>query len=86
MHPYISQALAAERVRDLHSQATHARRRRLVRQAARGQRDRPRHGEGGGPGAAGHLADTYEDFLLMTRGQLRCEPSAAQRACSQAVR
>jgi hypothetical protein len=86
MHPYISQALAAERVRDLHSQATNARRRQLVRQAARGQRDRPRHGEGAGADAAGQLADTYADFLLMTRGQLRCEPSAAQRARGAAVR
>ena len=86
MHPYISQALAAERVRDLHSRATYARRGRLVRQAARGQRDRPRQGDGGGPDAAGHPADTYADFLLMTRGRLPSEPSAAQRACGQAVR
>ena len=86
MHPYISQALAAERVRDLHSQATYARRGRLVRQAARGQRDRPHHGDGGGPDAAGRPAGTYEDFLVMTRGQLPCEPSAAQRASGEAVR
>ena len=85
MHPYISQALAAERVRDLHSQATYARRRRLVRQAARGQRDGPRPGDGSGPDAVGHPADTYADFLLMTRGPLPCEPSAAQRACGHAV-
>jgi hypothetical protein len=31
MHPYISQALSAERIRDLRNEATQARRARLVR-------------------------------------------------------
>ena len=49
------------------------------------KRDGPRPGDGRGPDAVGHPADTYADFLLMTRGPLPCEPSAAQRACGHAV-
>jgi hypothetical protein len=86
MRPYISQALSAERVRDLHNQATYARRRRLVRQAARARRDRSLPSGGSGPPRAGHPPDTYEDFLLMTRAPLPREPSAAQRAGGEAVR
>jgi hypothetical protein len=86
MHPYMSQALFAERVRDLHNQATHAHRRRLARQAAYGRRDRPRHGGGSGPPLSGNPPDTYEDFLLMTHAQPPREPSAAERARGQAVR
>ena len=71
MHPYISQALAAERVRDLHSQATYAQRRRLVRQAARGQRDRPRHGDGSGPDAAGHRRIPMRTFCSGPAGSCR---------------
>jgi hypothetical protein len=85
MHPYISQALFAERVRDLHNQATYARRGWLVRRAALERRDRPRHSAGTGPPPSGQLPDTYEDFLLMTRPPLPREPSAAQRAGGEAV-
>jgi hypothetical protein len=86
MHPSISQALFAERVRDLHNQATYARRGWLVRQAAHERRDRLRHRADSGPPPSGHPPDTYEDFLLMTRAPLPREPSAAQRAGGEAVR
>lgn len=86
MHPYISQALSAERVRDLQSQASQARRARLVRQAARARRDRPRNGARRCLSRPGDLPGSYEDFLLMTRPPLPHEPSAAERARGRNVR
>ncbi len=86
MHPYISQALSAERIRDLRNEATQARRARLVRQGGQGRRDRHRGHAASQPPPPSIAPGSYEDFLLMTRMPPPREPSAAERARGQAVR
>jgi hypothetical protein len=80
MHPYISQALAAERVRDLRHEASAA---RLAREARRG---RPRARAGRHQPHPNTAPDTYAEFLSLTSGPLMREPAAAGRADGQTVR
>ncbi len=91
MHPYISQALAAERARDLQNEASAA---RLARQARRSRRAAPvAPRAGAGTGAGGRLSHpdndppvSYAEFFARTHGPLVREPSAAERAHGHAVR
>ena len=83
MNSYISLILAAERAKDLQSDALAARQRRAARQARRAAR-RPRVTEQtvhGNP-----APDTYEDFLCQTARSAMREPTAAGRSNGQAVR
>jgi hypothetical protein len=86
MHPYISQALSAERIRDLRNEATQARRARLVRLAGHRRRDRHRGRAAGHLPPSGTPPGSYEDFLRITHAPLPREPSAAERARGQTVR
>ena len=72
MHPYISQALSAERARDLRSRAARDRLARQVRQA------RHRTTEPVRPAAA--APDTYEEFLLRTSGPVTGRTAARETA------
>jgi hypothetical protein len=89
MHPYISRAVAAERIRDMQNEASAARLARLARQ---GRRRRP------AAPATPQVADssrqpqpatdpqlTCVEFLARTGGSLVREPSAAERAHGQPV-
>jgi hypothetical protein len=72
MHPYISQAVAAEQARDRQQRAAAARR---ARQARRGK-----------PGTtASTPPETYAEFLSRTSGPLLREPAAARRSHGQTV-
>ena len=92
MHPYIAQAVAAERIRDLQNEAKAARLARLARLARQARRRRP------APPAAPHVAAassapepaadpqlTCAEFLARTGGPLVREPSAAERGHGQPV-
>jgi len=70
MHPYVSQALAAERASDMRSRAARARLARQVRRSPRVTPDPAR----GRPAAA--APDTYEEFLARTSGLAAGEPAA----------
>ena len=80
MHPYIAQAVAAERIRDLQNEARAA---RLAGEARRARRHRA-------PAAAATPATdpplSCAEFLVRTAGPLIREPSAAERGHGQAVR
>ena len=83
MNSYISLALAAERAKDMQSDAALARYQRgarRVRRAARRQRvtERTVH--------ASQAPDSYEDFLCQTARSAMREPTAAGRSTGQAVR
>ncbi len=89
MYPYISLALAEERIRDLHNEAIVAERGRQARRIRRAQR-------GGGTRPAGYaqpgtlssvrVPDSYEDFLCQTAESVMREPTATGRAGGQTVR
>ena len=76
MNSYISLILAAERAKDLQSDALAARQRRAAR--------RPRVTEQTVHG--NRAPDTYEDFLCQTARSAMREPTAAGRSNGQAVR
>lgn len=81
MYPYISRALADERVKDLRNEAAWAQRSRLV------QRSRLLRRAGHDNKAQAQqvqLPDTYEDFICLTAGSVLRERSG--RADGQAVR
>lgn len=83
MNSYISLALAAERAKDMQSDAAVARyhrEARRVRRAARRARvtEQTVHG--------GQAPDSYEDFLCQTARSGMREPTAAGRSAGQAVR
>jgi hypothetical protein len=89
MHPYISQALAAERIRELQNEASVA---RLASQARQARRRRPaapsapRASTGQRlPRPASETQLTGVEFLARTGGSLVREPSAAERAHGQHV-
>ena len=82
MNSYISLILAAERAKDLQSDALAARHRRAARQARRAAR-RPRVTEQTVHG--NRAPDTYEDFLCQTARSAMREPPAAGRSSGQAV-
>jgi hypothetical protein len=90
MHPYISRAVAAERIRDLQNEARAARLAREARQARR----RRAPAAGATPAAAPRQLPqpasdpplSCTEFLARTAGPLTREPSAAERAHGQAVR
>jgi len=77
MYPYISRALAQERVRDWQDDATRAQRARQVRLSRRAKK-------------AAHadirVPDSYEDFLCQTAEAAMREPTAASRGTGQTVR
>jgi hypothetical protein len=77
MYPYTSQALAKERVRDMHIDATRAQRARQVRKSRRAQK---------AAFADIRVPDSYEDFLCQTAEAAMREPTAASRGTGQAVR
>ena len=81
MYPYIARALAQERARDLHADATRAhqaRQFRLVRRAQRGGHQATL--------ADIQIPDSYEDFLCRTAESAMREPTATGRASGQAIR
>ena len=80
MNSYISLALAAERAKDMQSDAALARYQREARRAARRQRvtEQTVHGS--------QAPDSYEDFLCQTARSSMREPTAAGRSTGQAVR
>jgi hypothetical protein len=77
MYPYTSQALAKERVRDLHIEATRAQRARVLRQGRRAQKAAL---------ADIRVPDSYDDFLCQTAEAAMREPTAVGRAHGQAIR
>ena len=77
MYPYTSQALAQERVRDLHNDATRAQRARQVRLSRRARK---------AASADIQVPDSYEDFLCQTAETAMREPTAASRGTGQTVR
>jgi len=82
MNSYISLALAAERAKDMQSDAAVARYQREARRARRALR-RPRVTE---QTVHGQAPDSYEDFLCQTAQSAMREPTAAGRSAGQAVR
>jgi hypothetical protein len=81
MFSHISQILAEERARDLHSAAAGAQLRREARRARRARRSGDL-----APAASGTAPDSYEDFLCQTAQSVMREPTAAGRSQGQAVR
>ena len=77
MYPYTSQALAQERVRDMHADATRAQRAKQVRRNRRAEKAAI---------ADVRVPDSYEDFLCQTAEAAMREPTAASRGTGQAVR
>ncbi len=82
MNSYISLALAAERAKDMQSDAAIARYQRETRRARRAARrarvtERTVHGQ---------APDSYEDFLCQTAKSAMTEPTAARRSAGQPVR
>src|SRR5215831_18619944 len=69
MYPYTSRALAQERVRDLHTDATMDRRARQLRLGRRARK---------AASADVRVPDTYEDFLCQTAEAALREPTAGQ--------
>jgi hypothetical protein len=82
MNSYISLALAAERAKDMQSDAAIARYHREARRARRAAR-RPRVTE---QTVHGQAPDSYEDFLCQTAESALREPTAAGRSAGQPVR
>ena len=82
MNSYISLALAAERAKDMQTDAAIARYQREARRARRALR-RPRVTE---QTVHGQAPDSYEDFLCQTAQSAMREPTAAGRSAGQAVR
>jgi hypothetical protein len=82
MNSYISLALAAERAKDMQSDAAVARYQREARRARRALR-RPRVTE---QTVHGQAPDSYDDFLCQTAQSAMREPTAAGRSAGQAVR
>ena len=82
MNSYISLALAAERAKDMQTDATVARYQRETRRARRALR-RPRVTE---QTVHGQAPDSYDDFLCQTAQSAMREPTAAGRSAGQAVR
>jgi hypothetical protein len=89
MHPYISRAVAAERIRDLQNEASAARLARLARQARRRRPAPPAAPQvaaaGRAPQPAADPQLTCAEFLARTGGSLVREPSAAERSHGQPV-
>ena len=79
MYPYISRALAQERARDLHAEATRAHRARQLRLARRARHEQSTL-------ADIQIPDSYEDFLCRTAESAMREPTAVGRASGQAIR
>ena len=77
MYPYTSQALAQERVRDMHADATRAQRAKQVRRNRRAEK---------AAFAEVRVPDSYEDFLCQTAETAMREPTAASRGTGQTVR
>ena len=71
MYPYTSQALAQERVRDMHADATRAQRAKQVRRNRRAEK---------AAFAEVRVPDSYEDFLCQTAEAAMREPTATGRA------
>jgi len=82
MNSYISLALAAERAKDMQTDATVARYQREARRARRALR-RSRVTE---QTVHGQAPDRYDDFLCQTAQSAMREPTAAGRSAGQAVR
>ena len=82
MNSYISLALAAERAKDMQTDAAVARYQRESRRARRAHR-RTRVTE---QTAHGQAPDSYEDFLCQTAQSAMREPTASGRSAGQAVR
>jgi hypothetical protein len=82
MNSYISLALAAERAKDMQSDAAIARYHREARRARRAAR-RARTTE---QTVHGQAPDSYEDFLCQTAKSAMREPTAAGRSDGQPVR
>ena len=82
MNSYISLALAAERAKDMQTDAAVARYQREARRARRALR-RQRVTE---QTVHGQAPDSYEDFLCQTAESAMREPTAAGRSAGQAVR
>jgi hypothetical protein len=82
MNSYISLALAADRAKDMQSDAAVARYHREARRARRALR-RTRVTE---QTLHGQAPDSYEDFLCQTAESAMREPTAAGRSAGQAVR
>jgi len=82
MNSYISLALAAERAKDMQSDAAIARYHREARRARRAAR-RTRVTE---QTVHGQAPDSYEDFLCQTAKSAMTEPTAAGRSAGQPVR
>jgi len=82
MNSYISLALAADRAKDMQSDAAVARYHREARRARRALR-RTRVTE---QTVHGQAPDSYEDFLCETAESAMREPTAAGRSAGQAVR
>ena len=82
MNSYISLALAADRAKDMQSDAAVARYHREARRARRALR-RTRVTE---QTLHGQAPDSYEDFLCQTAESAMSEPTAAGRSAGQAVR
>ena len=81
MNSYISLALAAERAKDMQTDATVARYQREARRARRALR-RSRVTE---QTVHGQAPDSYDDFLCQTAQSAMREPTAAGRSSGQAV-
>jgi hypothetical protein len=77
MYPYISRALAQERVRELQNEAARAHRARRLRMARRAQ-----HGHD----VRVDIPDSYEDFLCQTAEAALREPTTVGRGSGQAIR
>ena len=82
MNSYISLALAAERAKDMQSDAAVARYQRETRRARRALRRTRATVQT----AHGQAPDSYEDFLCQTAESAMREPTAAGRSAGQAVR
>jgi hypothetical protein len=82
MNSYISLALAAERAKDMQSDAAIARYHREARRQRRAAR-RARVSE---QTVHGQAPDSYEDFLCQTAKSAMTEPTAAGRSAGQPVR
>ena len=82
MNSYISLALAADRAKDMQSDAAVARYHREARRARRALR-RTRVTE---QTLHGQAPDSYEDFLCQTAESAMRAPTAAGRSAGQAVR
>jgi hypothetical protein len=82
MNSYISLALAAERAKDMQSDAAVARYQRETRRARRALR----RGRVTEQTVHGQAPDSYEDFLCQTAESAMREPTAAGRSAGQAVR